>query len=333
MISFSDGSAYMDLLKNIKDRKKCYAVLGLDVYQYSQHSRAFLDFVPPIFDLFFRLSIKLCLTLEPWLFPIKEEEFLFRAKHTGDGGLVLFDSPIHALVFNVYFHFCNALMNAGLIYQKITAFFEQSRKDNSNSKGGLGEEPVAVERIVFRSAMAQGVCYDYNPTQRNKMYFGDAYLNCARVLSKDNLDRFLIDQTVRDFFVHWFQGIENLPECDPELFRRQMMEWQKATSKNPHQMGKGGLHSFLFQSTNHPFHPNNNAFVEGRSIKLGKTRSKLTLLDIYNLEVKVRINTHEILDAIKHVEKDCVGNVAEHPFPEWFNLVIGNPSSHSIMDE
>ncbi|MDR1972616.1 MAG: hypothetical protein LBQ46_11930 [Treponema sp.] len=163
---------------NIIPAKK--AILGLDIYKYSEFAEQKQNIIPYIFDLILEKSIKYVMENEPSLFKNYEKQFI----STGDGGFLIFEKPLHALVFNFYFYTVLHQFNTGHIYPKLSQY--------------MGE-------IIIRSAMT----YD-NIFQYEHNYYGKAIILNARILSKDRLNRCLLDSNVYNYFTRHFNGIESL---------------------------------------------------------------------------------------------------------------------------
>ena len=167
-----------------------FSVLGIDIYQYSKYPPHIQTFIPIIFDKIYTQTIDDCFQYEPLLFSkevsnqtketLKTNYFI----STGDGGFQIFRTPIHALSFLIYFQ------------KNIHSFNVHSFLPNYHA--GCGE-------LSIRYA----ITYDYLYAYKNNFY-GQAIIKNARILSKDRLNRSLIDKETYTWFENKCNGIESL---------------------------------------------------------------------------------------------------------------------------
>jgi hypothetical protein len=69
----------------------------------------------------------------------------------------------------------------------------------------------------------------------------------------------------------------------------------------------------------------NNGFIECRTHKIGKLRSKLIEIDIYNVEIKAILSTIETINVLKHIHRNKDGLLNDKKtFPEYIITMIGN---------
>jgi hypothetical protein len=177
-----------DALKAEVDRADAtMAVLGIDVYRYSQLEAFEQSLVPFVLRLLYNEAWRLCRTDTDYFFPkCDEDEFDDRYIDTGDGGFLLFDTPIHALVFAVDFELMLRAFNSFRFYPRL--------------RRALGTG------ISLRYAMTYGKVFSFRSS-----YYGSSIITNARMLGKDHLNRFLIDQDTFDWFTAYTRGVENLP--------------------------------------------------------------------------------------------------------------------------
>jgi hypothetical protein len=177
--------------------KNQVSVLGIDVYRYSQYPELEQALVPLVLRLIYEEAARDCLSDERYLF----QSFLkspgerigrraassrLRAQwvDTGDGGYQLLDTPLHALLFALNFEADVRSYNSGHFYPKLRQVV-----------GALSLRYCITTEAAFR--------FEHN-------LYGSAIVNNARILSKDTLNRCLIDQNTFDWFMDRFNGIESL---------------------------------------------------------------------------------------------------------------------------
>jgi hypothetical protein len=103
------------------------AVLGLDIYKYSEFDEDKQNLIPLVFDIIFDEAWK-HITQEiqglpsdlPLFKNIKDtrEKFI----PTGDGGFLLFDKPLHALIFSLHFYAILHLFNTNHFYPRLSKY-------------------------------------------------------------------------------------------------------------------------------------------------------------------------------------------------------------------
>ncbi|MCL2327567.1 MAG: hypothetical protein FWC39_03520 [Bacteroidetes bacterium] len=161
------------------------SVLGIDIYKYSSYEKFEQSLVPFMFKILFNETIDMCFKNHAFLFQKYtkneiEENFI----STGDGGFVIFDIPLHALLFACNFAIVLRAYNS---YH----FFPKLRK------------------IVGGASLRYAITYD-SLYYFDKSHYGSAVINNARILTKDTLNRCIIDQNVYDWFTLNIDGLENL---------------------------------------------------------------------------------------------------------------------------
>lgn len=179
-------SARIKLLAFVGESKKSRSVLGVDVYRYNQMPELGQVVLPHCIHNLIEGSIADLQTHERALF---SEDILSEARanliDTGDGFFITFPDPIRAFCFAVYFHANLSTINSGNQLQFIRFVIPQG--------------------ISVRYALTLGEVYHYE----NKIY-GKPIIACARLLSMDKLNRFLLDTRSIKWFDLWTNGIETL---------------------------------------------------------------------------------------------------------------------------
>jgi hypothetical protein len=156
--------------------------LGIDIYKYSEYEETKQVLIPFVFDLILDETIETVLQSESSLFAefTKKDNFI----STGDGGFVIFPTPLHALVFNLNLYAYLHLFNTGHFFPKLSKY---------------------IDGIVVRSSITYDNIFAYENN-----YYGKAIIVNSRILAKDRLNRFLVDKNTHDYFSKYFNGIESL---------------------------------------------------------------------------------------------------------------------------
>lgn len=173
------------------------SVVGIDVYRYSKYPELEQALVPLVLRLIYEEASHDCISDERYLFQpflkSAEERIGCRAAgsrlraqwiDTGDGGYQLFDTPLHALLFALSFETDVRSYNSGHFYPKLRQVV-----------GALSLRYCITTQTAFR--------FEHN-------LYGAAIINNARILSKDTLNRCLVDQNTFDWFMDRFNGVEGL---------------------------------------------------------------------------------------------------------------------------
>jgi len=237
-----------------------------DISQDSQFPTEKQMFMPHLFELIYN---------ESWHITKQNYSFLFqeygnvvelgRARYLdhkaffislGDGGYQILHTPIHGLIFILTFATILRLYNADRFMRKLHA---------------------KIGNIDVRYAMTFDDIYRYCDN-----FYGSGIINNARILSKDPLNRFLIDQNVYDWFLNRTIGIENLMS----LGLVDLKDIEEFADYDKEKMKTGNNALIPVESdltTREGF-----KFIEVQ--KIGKVWQKLTLLDIYNLHIQALIH-------------------------------------------
>lgn len=169
-------------------------VLGIDIYHYSQYKPLEQSLIPILFKLIYDKAVSLCLSDSSFMFQnYKQETFRNQFIDTGDGGFQIFDTPIHATAFVINFQMIVRYYNSFRYFPKLRKII-----------GPLG----------LRYALTHDKIYKFNDN-----YFGPSIINNSRILNKDSLNRFLLDENTFNWFLHKINGIENLPHASMEQLK------------------------------------------------------------------------------------------------------------------
>lgn len=228
------------------------AVLGVDILQYSQFRETAQHLVPILFQNIYNDAIKTAIETEPFI--LSQDDFSSNFVNTGDGGFTIFDSPLKAFVFSIYLQATFARYNAHLAY------------------------PI-LRDIIKEVNLRYSLTFDKITKFEDSNYFGPAIINSSRLLSKDTLNRFLIDEKVHQWFLERTVGIESLSGLNmAHLSNLEMFK----DSTRPKE-------SVIFGATE-PLSRIGNAFQFVTLSKIGFLKVKSTELNVYNLYVQVSLN-------------------------------------------
>lgn len=166
------------------DGKK--AVLGIDIFKYSQYDYRKQKLIPFIFS-FLRKEAEKSFVESESFFSNRYERDVFDKNliDTGDGGFLVFDEPIDAVAFLMHFNAYLHSYNSYHLYPKLRKY---------------------VGPLTIRYAITYERLYKID-----SKYYGPAIINNARIISKDKLNRLLIDDKTYDWFLLNVNGVENLP--------------------------------------------------------------------------------------------------------------------------
>ena len=176
-----------ELINNIKDffksKKEKKAVLGLDIYQYSKYKGEKQDLIPVILKKLLDKAFNDFKKYEKESYN-RNQNILTDFIDTGDGGYWFFDNPLDALVFTMYINLTVHAFNSYIFYPRL-------------------REHIGIFTVRF------ALTYDdvYKLDGKN---YGTAIINNARIMSKDKLNRLLIDETTYDWFLKELNGVENI---------------------------------------------------------------------------------------------------------------------------
>lgn len=247
---------YSELKKYISyERISKKAVLGIDMYQYSSYGEFEQTLIPFLFKTMFESTIRLCLENHKFIFQkydIARIERNFIS--TGDGGFMLFDNPLQALLFASNFAVVLRVYNAYHYYPKL-------------------------RRIIGAINMRYAITYDKVYTFNNN-YFGRGIINNARILIKDTLNRCLIDEHVHSWFTTNLDGVENL----------QIVTLNEVA--NIWEFSKGYDKSYLeFNDEIFENEPSRKyGFINADILKVGVIQSKEASISVYNLHLQITIS-------------------------------------------
>lgn len=240
-------------------------VVGIDIYRYSQFPSEKQMFIPHLYDLIYDESWHLIKQNYSFLFQeygdvidINPEQHIKHKAYfisMGDGGYQILPTPVHGIIFILTFATILRLYNADRFMRKLHA---------------------KIGNVEVRYAMTLDEVYRYRGN-----FFGAGIINNARILGKDRMNRFLIDQNVHDWFLVRTLGIENLMSLPLE----DLKNIQEFADYDDAKLNAGNNALILKRSDQ----VSKEGFKSIDVQKIGKVRQKQTLLDIYNLHMQALI--------------------------------------------
>ncbi|MGC4102859.1 hypothetical protein [Ferruginibacter sp.] len=227
-------------------------VLGIDIYKYSQYPTIEQIYIPVVFDWLYHMAAINTIKHEKYFFDgygATEVDFKKKFISTGDGGFQIFDDVLQAVIFATYFQ---------------TAL---RRYVTGGATGPLEKNLYkVVSSLELRYAISRDKIYSYKSN-----YFGPAIINNARILSKDNLNRLLIDLNSISWLTKNLNAAENLLDIDKESLA-------KTSYFKGHDKSKG---SRLFDTS--------GKILSVDLQKVGALKAKETMLDIFNMHLQAKL--------------------------------------------
>jgi hypothetical protein len=230
------------------------SVLGIDIYQYSSYGEFEQTLIPFMFKTLFSATIKMCLENHRFIFQEYDEARIERNFiSTGDGGFLIFSTPLHALLFASNFAIVLRIYNAYHFFPKLRSII-----------GG----------ISIRYALTYDKIYSFENN-----FYGRAIINCARILQSDSLNRCLIDENVHRWFTLNMEGLENLQVITIEEIANisyfQDFDSALVQTHEDKIFGKDASRR--------------DGIINSDILKIGKIMSKETELNIYNVHLQVSL--------------------------------------------
>lgn len=236
-------SSLIVALSDWNDCKK--AVLGIDIFKYSQFEYSKQKLIPFIFS-FLRKEAERSFTGGESFFSNRYKNNVLENDliDTGDGGFFVFDEPIDAVVFLIHFNAYLHSFNSYHLYPKLRKY---------------------VGPLTIRYAITYESLY-----RIDSKYYGPAIINNARIISKDKLNRFLIDDKTYEWFLLNVNGVENLPYVKKTDLKHLCINDDDPSTLNSVILGDGGYGQIR------------NVFCQ----KLEKIHVKDDDFDVYNLVIQ-----------------------------------------------
>jgi len=234
-------------------RESTRAVLGLDIYKYSKYDSDRQRLIPVLFQYLHLQARTRCIAHERYLFQNSDLEQSFVP--TGDGGFQILDTPLHALVFAIYFQLHLHAYNASYVFPKLRRYL-----------GPLTIRYAATYDKIFH--------LDSN-------FFGAAIINNARILARDTLNRFLFDSASVGWFEERIGSLETLTVFGND----ELPLIHELAGYDP-----SYLDSAVLFPIRRPVKPLvNSAFRVVAVQKIGTISAKGSELDVYNAYLQVKV--------------------------------------------
>ena len=250
------------------------SVLGIDIYRYGMYPHLEQTLIPSLFKILFDKTIKLCLENNQFVFQNYTKEQIEKAFiSTGDGGFVIFDTPLHALLFNINFETLVRTYNSYHLFPKLRDI---------------------IGSISLRYAITYDTVYFFENN-----FYGSAIIINSRILEKDSLNRCLIDQDTYNWFLINIDGIENLQVLTINEIAN-IYEFQDYDKK------------FLRQGNNEIMNTRISRYsgiINSDISKIGQITAKEMDLNIYNLHLQVTLKASATDSKIKRTITVSLGNL------------------------
>jgi len=234
------------------------AVLGIDIYRYGMYKHLEQVLIPPLFKILFEKAIRLCLENNQFVFQTYTRERIEKNFiSTGDGGFVIFDTPLHALFFAINFEMVIRAYNSYHLFPKLR-----------NIIGSLSLRYAVSYDTIFR--------FDHN-------YYGSAIITNARILNKDTLNRCLIDQQTYDWFLISIDGLENLQVLTIEDIANiyDFLDFDRKWIDE-------GVNEILDRNADN----RRTGIINSDVLKVGQIQAKETLVNIFNLHLQISMQIY-----------------------------------------
>lgn len=237
------------------DKVNRKAVLGIDMYQYSSYGHFEQTLIPFLFKTMMDSTIKLCIENHTFIFQKYDKERIERNYiSTGDGGFLMFDNPLQALLFACNFAVVLRVYNAYHFYPRL-------------------------RRIIGAINMRYVITYDKVYTFDNN-YYGRGIINNARILIKDDLNRCLIDEHVHSWFTTNLDGVENLQIVTISEIAN-IFEFSKGYNRDYLK----NIDEIFEEEASRKY-----GIINSDILKVGFIQSKEASISVYNLHLQVTIN-------------------------------------------
>jgi len=231
-----------------------FSVLGIDIYRYGLYKHLEQTMIPALFKILFDKAIRLCLENNQFVFQNYTKEKIEKSFiSTGDGGFLIFETPLHALFFAINFEMMVRSFNAYHHYPKL-------------------------RKIIGSISLRYAITYDTIFSFENN-YYGSAIINNARILEKDTLNRCLLDQRTYEWFLTNIDGIENLQTYTIYDIAN-IFEFTKYDKKFIKSGENEIINTRLSRYT---------GVINSDILRVGQFESKQTVMNIFNLHLQVTL--------------------------------------------
>jgi len=231
-----------------------FSVLGIDIYRYGLYKHLEQTMIPALFKILFDKTIRLCLENNQFVFQHYTKEKIQKSFiSTGDGGFLIFDTPMHALFFAINFEVMVRAFNSFHHFPKL-------------------------RKIIGSISLRYAITYDTIFHFENNFY-GSAIINNARILEKDSLNRCLLDQRTYEWFLTNIDGIENLQTYTIYDIAN-IYEFTKYDKTYIKQGENDIINTRLSRYT---------GIINSDILRIGQFQSKETIMNIFNLHLQITL--------------------------------------------
>lgn len=250
---------------NLKEFKR-FSVLGIDIYRYGMYKHLEQTMIPALFKILFDKAIRLCLENNQFVFQNYTKEKIEKSFiSTGDGGFLIFETPLHSLFFAINFEMMVRAFNSYHHFPKL-------------------------RKIIGSLSLRYAITYDTIFHFENN-YYGSAIINNARILEKDTLNRCLLDQRTYEWFLTNMDGIENLQTYTINDIAN-IYEFTKYDTKFIKEGENDIINTRLSRYT---------GIINSDILRIGQFESKETVMNIFNLHLQ--ITTYASADDTKETKR------------------------------
>lgn len=251
------------------------AVLGIDIYRYGMYKHLEQTLIPSVFKILFDKTIRLCVEWNQYVFQNYDKKTIERSFiSTGDGGFLILETPLHAVLFAINFEMVVRSYNSFHLFPRLRKI---------------------IGSISLRYAITYDTLFHFD-----KNFYGTAIINNARILNKDNLNRCLLDESTFNWFLINIDGIENLQVYTIHDIAN-VYDFQNYNSR------------YLEEGENEIIPKNKSRYdgiINSDILKIGQIQSKEVFLNIYNLHLQVSMNIRsDIAEDKKRLITISLGNL------------------------
>ncbi len=249
-------NALLEHLGEVHFGKK--SILGVDIRKYGSFDNFVQPLIPILYRILFDEAIEHCLRTQEFTFQnYSKESIREQTIDTGDGGYLIFDTPLHSLLFACSFAMVLRLFNSYHLFPKLRA---------------------TIGEINLRYAITFDRLYSINGN-----YYGRSIINNSRIINKDTLNRCLIDEGSYQWMLLNIDGLENL-----QVLSIKEIANIDAFQEYDQSIIASGKNEFFEEKEN----TRNFGIINSDILKIGMIRSKNTELNVYNIHIQLSVVMH-----------------------------------------
>lgn len=244
-----------ELSKHLDSHFEKKAVLGFDIYQYSRFPIVDQSLIPHLFKKLYDATVQNCLESEKFFFTYSSKnDFENSLIDTGDGGFQILNNPFEAFIFAIYFQ-------ANIV-----------RYNSGNELLMYLYKPIGEISLRYSLTFQRIFKYANN-------FYGPAIINCARIIAKDRLNRFLADDNSINWFKDSFNSLETCLDFDPQTDFKKIRLFKS-------QFNETNYESILFPING------SNKIKSIDILKIGYIKSKYDILSIYSIHSQILLSSN-----------------------------------------